>query len=146
VASFKRNASYNTLIFLRHKLTRLNSVITPKVIDRLKDELSEIFMVRKMHHYKQGKKYGHLASAIPEPKYRFVIGNAMWTHTIPANPDAYSTAALSVRNAAALQEHYAAEHKILMKSYNDFLGVKEVGKELILYTADDNALAPLKKQ
>jgi hypothetical protein len=31
-------------------------------------------------------------------------------------------------------------------SYNDYLGVKEAGKELILYAADDDALAPLKKQ
>jgi hypothetical protein len=33
-----------------------------------------------------------------------------------------------------------------MKSYNDYLGVKEAGRELILYAAGDNALAPLKKQ
>ncbi len=38
-----------------------------------------------------------------------------------------------------------AEHKILQKSYNDYLGVKEAGKELILYAVGDNALAPLKK-
>ncbi len=37
------------------------------------------------------------------------------------------------------------EHKILQKSYNDYLGVKEAGKELILYAVGDNALAPLKK-
>jgi hypothetical protein len=38
-----------------------------------------------------------------------------------------------------------AEHKILQKSYNDYLGIEEVGKELILYAVGDNALAPLKK-
>ena len=40
-----------------------------------------------------------------------------------------------------------AEHKILQKSYNDYLGVKEAGKELILYAVavGDDALAPLKK-
>ncbi len=39
-----------------------------------------------------------------------------------------------------------AEHKILMKSYNDHLGIKEVGKDLIMYAAGNNALTPLKKQ
>ncbi len=38
-----------------------------------------------------------------------------------------------------------AEHKILQKSYNDYLGVKEAGKELILYAVGDDALTPLKK-
>ncbi len=38
-----------------------------------------------------------------------------------------------------------AEHKILQKSYNDYLGIEEVGKELILYAVGNNALAPLKK-
>jgi hypothetical protein len=54
-------------------------------------------------------------------------------------------AALTVGNAAALREQYVEEHKILMKSYNDYLGVEEAGKDLILYAAG-NALAPLKKQ
>jgi hypothetical protein len=38
-----------------------------------------------------------------------------------------------------------AEHKIPQKSYNDYLGVEEAGKELILYAVGDDALAPLKK-
>ena len=38
-----------------------------------------------------------------------------------------------------------AEHKILQKSYNDYLGVEEAGKELILYAVGDDALAPLKQ-
>ncbi len=38
-----------------------------------------------------------------------------------------------------------AEHKILQKSYNDYLGVEEAGKELILYAVGDDALDPLKK-
>jgi hypothetical protein len=70
----------------------------------------------------------------------------MWIHTIATNPGTYSTAVFAVGNAAALQEQYVAEHKILMKSYNDYLGIKEVGKDLILYAAGDDALALLKKQ
>jgi hypothetical protein len=69
----KSNASYDMLIFLCDKLTRLNGVITPEAVDRLKDELSGIFTVAKTHHYEQGQKYGHLASAIPKPKYWLII-------------------------------------------------------------------------
>ncbi len=39
-----------------------------------------------------------------------------------------------------------AEHKILMKSYNDYLSVEEAVKDLILYAAGNDAFAPLKKQ
>jgi hypothetical protein len=37
------------------------------------------------------------------------------------------------------------EHKILQKSYNDYLGAKEAGKELILYAVGGKVLSPLKK-
>jgi hypothetical protein len=53
MASSKSNASYDTLISLRHKLTCLNRVITLEAVNRLKDELGGIFMVTKTHHYKQ---------------------------------------------------------------------------------------------
>jgi hypothetical protein len=141
----KSNAAYDMLIFLHDKLTRLNGVITPEAVNKLKDELGRIFTVTKTHHYKQGQRYGHLASAIPEQRYRLVIRNATWAHTVPGDPGAYSQAALGVGNSAALQEQHVAEHKILQKSYNDYLGVEEVGKELILYAVGNNALAPLKK-
>jgi hypothetical protein len=108
MASSKSNASYDMLISLHNKLTCLNNVITLVTVNRLKDELGRIFTVAKTHHYDQSQKYGHLASAIPKPKYRLVIGNATWTHTIPADPGAYTIAALAVGNAAALQEQYAA--------------------------------------
>jgi hypothetical protein len=73
MASSKSNASYDMLISLHSKLTHLNGVITPEAVNRLKDEHRRIFTVAKIHHYKQGQKYGHLASAIPKPKYRLVI-------------------------------------------------------------------------
>jgi hypothetical protein len=141
----KSNGAYNTLISLQDKLTRLNGVITPEAVNKLKEELGGIFTVTKTHHYEQGQKYGHLASAIPKSKYRLVIGNATWVHNVPADPGAYSQAALGAGNAAALQEQLVAEHKILKKSYNDYLGVEEAGKELILYAVGDDALASLKK-
>jgi hypothetical protein len=61
----KSNGTYDTLISLQDKLTCLNGVITPKAVNKLKDELSGIFTVTKTHHYEQGQKYGHLASMIP---------------------------------------------------------------------------------
>ena len=138
--------AYDTLISLRDKLTRLNGVITPEAVDKLEDELGGIFTVVKTHHYDQGQKYSHLASAIPESKYRLVIGNATWTHTVPLDPGAYSAEALAAGNAAATREQFVAQHKIKQKSYKDYLSVEEAGKELILYAVGDDAVAPLKKQ
>jgi hypothetical protein len=141
----KSNGAYDMLISLRDKLTRLNGVITPEAVDKLEDELGGIFTVAKTHQYIQGQKYGHLASAIPESKYRLIISDATWTHGVPADPGAYSQDALTVGNAVAQREQFVAEHKILQKSYNDYLGVEEAGKELILYAVGDDALAPLKQ-
>jgi hypothetical protein len=78
----KAAEAYNTLINLRNKLTRLNGVITRESIDHLEDELGGIFTIVKMHHYTQGQKYGHLASAIPNAKYRIVIGNPALMHAV----------------------------------------------------------------
>jgi len=44
------------------------------------------------------------------------------------------------------REQFVAQHKIAQKSYRDYLSVEEAGKELIMYAAGDNAVAPLKKQ
>ncbi len=98
----KSNGAYNTLISLRDKLTHLNGVIIPKAVNKLKDDFSGIFTVAKTHHYEQGQKYGNLASAISESKYRLVICNATWVHGVPADPGAYSQAALGAGKAAAL--------------------------------------------
>ncbi len=76
--------------------------------------------------------------------YRLIIDNTAWVHGVPADPGAYSQAALGVGNAAAQQEQLVEEHKIPQKSYNDYLGVEEAGKELILYAVGDEALALLR--
>jgi hypothetical protein len=115
----KSNGAYNTLISLQDKLTRLSGVITPEAVDKLEDELGGIFTVTKTHHYEQGQKYGHLASAIPKSKYRLIIGGTAWVHSVPADPGAYFQAALGTGNSAAHQEQLVAEHKILQKSYNN---------------------------
>jgi hypothetical protein len=90
VTTSKSNAAYNTLISLCDKLTCTNGVITPEAVNKFEDELGRIFTVTKTHRYKQGQKYGHLTSAMPEQKYRLIIGNATWTHTVPGNPGTYS--------------------------------------------------------
>ncbi len=100
-------------------MTRLNGLITPEDVDKLEDELGGIFTVAKTHHYDQGQKYGHLASAIPEAKYRLIIRNAAWTHTVPADTVAYSQAALVAGTSAAQREQMVVEHKILLKGYNN---------------------------
>ncbi len=41
----KNNGAYDTLISLQDKLTRLNGMITPEAVDKLKDELGGIFTV-----------------------------------------------------------------------------------------------------
>ncbi len=138
--------AYNTLINLRDKLTRLNGMIMPEAIDKLEDELGGIFTVAKTHQYAHGQKYGHLASAILEAKYWLLINDAEWTHMVPTDPGAYSADALGVVNAAATRKQFVAQHKIKQKSYSNYLSIEEAGKELILYTVGNDAVAPLKKQ
>ncbi len=134
--------AYDMLINLRDKLTRLHGVITPDAVDKLVDELGGILTVAKTHHYAHGQKYGHLASTIPEAKYRLVINDATWTHTVPTDPGAYSTDALGVGNAAATRKQFVKQHKIKQKSYSDYLSVEEAGKELILYASRLRCLCP----
>jgi hypothetical protein len=52
----------------------------------------------------------------------------------------------AIGNAAALHVQHVAEHKILLKSYNDYLGIREVGKERILYAVGNDAFDSLKKR
>jgi hypothetical protein len=146
MSSSASNEAYDMLIKLRDKLTCLNGDITQEAVNKLEDKLGGIFTMAKTHHYTQGQKYGHLASAIPKSKYRLVIGNATWTHTVPTNPGAYSAGALNAGNVAATHKQLMAQHKIKQKSYRDYLNVKEAQKELILYAVGDDAVAPLKKQ
>ena len=106
MSTLSSHDAYDTLVNLRDKLTRLNGVITPEAVDKLEDELGGIFTVAKTHHYDEGQKYGHLASAIPEAKYRIVLGNDTWTHTVPLDPGAYSADALAAGNSAATPEQF----------------------------------------
>jgi hypothetical protein len=146
VDSSKSTSAYETLIGLRDKITHLNGIIMPEGGNKLEDEIGSVCTLIKTHHYTEGQKYGHLASVIPQDKYRIVISNSAWTHAATANPGAYSAAALGVDNAAAQREQFVAKHKVLQSSYANYLGMEEASKELILYAVGDNALALLKKQ
>jgi hypothetical protein len=146
MSSSALNKAYDMLMKLWDKLTRLNNVITLEAINKLENKLGRIFTTAKTHHYTQGQKYGHLASAIPKSRYRLVISNATWTHTVPTDPGAYSTDTLSAGNAAATCKQFVAQPKIKQKSYRDYLNVKEAGEELILYAVGDDTVAPLKKE
>ncbi len=148
VEGSKSSSAYETLIGVRDKITRLNGIITPENVDKLEDELGGVCTIIKTHHYTEGQKYGHLASVIPQAKYRIVITDAAWAwvHTAPVDPGAYWAATLGVGNAAAQREQLVAEHKQLQASYASYLGVEEAGKELILYAVGADALAPLKKR
>ncbi len=124
MSSSKSLGAYKTLINLWDKMTRLNGVITPEAIDCLEDELGGIITIVKTHHYKQGQRYGHLASAIPDTKYCIVIGDATWAHTVPNDPGAYSTAAMVAGTLAAQREQLVATHKVTIKSHANYLKVE----------------------
>ena len=73
------------------------------------------------------------------------MGGPNWTVYPGPKNQPYPQDALTAGNATAQRKQFVAEHKILLKSYNDYFGVEEAGKELILYAVGDDALAPLKK-
>ncbi len=67
-------------------------------------------------------------------------------YVAPANPGAYSAAALVAGVSMAQQEQLIAQHKEAQTKYADYIGAQEAGKELLLYGVGANVLAPLKKQ
>jgi hypothetical protein len=82
---------------------------------------------------------------ISQTKYRIVINDPTWVYAAPGNPGAYAAAALGGNVSAAQCKQIIACHKEEQTFYDDYLGVQEAGKELLLYGVVDNALAPLKK-
>jgi hypothetical protein len=67
-------------------------------------------------------------------------------YTAPVNPGAYAATALAAGVSAAQREQIITQHKEEQTVYANYLGSQEAGKELLLYSVGDNALAPLKKQ
>jgi hypothetical protein len=134
------------LVAQKDAITKITGIITPEFIDTLMNKLGGAFTIIKSTHFVDGQRYGFLASVIPQEKYRVVISNPAWVYVAPANPGAYSAAALVAGVSAAQQEQLIAQHKEAQTTYANSIGTQEAGKELLLYGVGANALVPLKKQ
>ncbi len=134
------------LVAQKDAITKITGIITPESIDTLENELGGAFTIVKSTHFVDGQRYGFLASVIPQDKYRIVISNPAWVYVAPANPGAYSAAALVAGVSAAQQEQLVAQHKEAETMFSDYLGAQEAGKELLLYGVGVDTLTPLKKQ
>ncbi len=134
------------LVAQKDAITKITGIITPESNNTFKNELRGAFTIVKSTHFVDGQHYGSLASVIPQEKYRVVISNLAWVYVAPANPGAYSAAALVAGVSAAQQEQLVAQHKEAQMTYTNYIGAQEAGKELLLYGVGADALVPLKKQ
>jgi hypothetical protein len=141
-----KNGAYDILITQKDVIAKITGIIMPESINNLENELGGAFTILKSTHFAEGQRYGFLVSVIPKDKYQIVIGNPAWIYAAPANLDAYAATALAAGVSAAQREKIVGQHKEEQKSYANYLGSQEAGKELLLYGVGDNALAPLKKQ
>jgi hypothetical protein len=82
------------LVAQKDAITKITGIITPKSINTFENELGGAFTIVKSTHFVNRQRYGFLASVIPQEKYRVVISNLAWVYVAPANPSAYSAAAL----------------------------------------------------
>ncbi len=96
------------LVAQKDAITNITGIITPKSIDTLENKLGGAFTIVKSTHFVDGQRYGFLASVIPQEKYRIVISDPAWVYVAPANPGAYSAAALAAGVSAAQQEQLVA--------------------------------------
>jgi hypothetical protein len=134
------------LIAQKDAIMKITGIITPKSIYTLKNKLGGVFTILKSTHFVDGQRYGFLASVIPQDMYWIVISDPAWVYVAPANPGAYSAAALIAGVSAAQQKQLVAQHKEAQMTYANYLGAQEAGKELLLYRVGVDALTPLKKQ
>ncbi len=141
-----KNGAYKILVAQKDAMTKIMGMITPKLIDTLKNKLGGAFPILKSTHSAKGQQYGYLGCVIPEEKYRIIIADPIWVYPAPVNPGAYAAAALAAGVSVAHQEQITAQHKEMQMAYTKYLGAQEAGKELLLYGVGNDALAPLKKQ
>ncbi len=69
-----------------------------------------------------------------------------WVYVAPVNPDAYAATSLAAGVSTVHQEQITTQHKEMQTAYTKYLGAQEAGKELLLYSVGNDALALLKKQ
>ena len=140
------DTKYEQLFEQRHtSITRVVGPITPAVIDKLQDEVATIAATIKTYSYPQGQAYGHVATIIPQAKYRILITDPTFIYAIVADPGAYDQAALAAGASAAQREQIVANHKRLQTDYQSYLTVQNVAKDLIIFALGDLAVAALKK-
>ncbi len=140
-----KNGAYKILVTPKDARTKITGTITPKSIDTLKNEFGGAFTILKSTHFAKGGRYGYLACVIPEEKYCIVIADPLWVNSAPVNPGVYAAAALAEGLSTAHQEQTTMQCKEMQLAYMKYLGMQETGKELLLYSIDDDALALLKK-
>jgi hypothetical protein len=112
-------------------ITKITGIITPESIDTLENKLGGAFTIIKSTHFVDGQCYGYLASVIPQEKYRVVISDPAWVYVAPANPGAYSAAALVAGVSTAQQEQLVAQHKEAQTTYANYIGAQEAGKRVV---------------
>jgi hypothetical protein len=134
------------LVTQKDTITKITGIITPKFVDTLKNKLGGAFTILKSTHFKEGQRYGFLATVIPKAKYSIVINNPTWVYAAPGNLGAYAAAALGANVSAAQRKQIVAHHKEEQTLYANYLIAQEAGNKLLLYGVGNNALAPLKKQ
>jgi hypothetical protein len=142
--SFK-NGAYEILVIQKDAITKITGIMTPKSINTLKNELGGAFTILKSTHFAKGEQCGYLACIITEEKCHIVVADPMWVYMAPVDPDANTAAALAAGVSAAHQEQITAQHKKTQMAYTKYLGAQEAGKELLLYSISNGALALLKK-
>jgi hypothetical protein len=142
-SKLSKNGAYKILIAPKDAIMKITGIITLESINTLQNELSGAFTILMSTHFAKGECYGYLACIIPEEKYRIVIADPMWVYVALVNPGAYAAAALAAGVSMAHQEQITAQHKETQTAYTKYLGAQEAGKELLLYSIGDDALALL---
>ncbi len=72
-----KNGAYKILVTQKDAITKITSIMTPKSINTLKNELGGAFTILKSTHFAKGEQCGYLACVIPEEKYRIVIADPL---------------------------------------------------------------------
>ena len=93
----------------------------------MRSEIATIAATTKTYSYPQGQVFGHVASIIPEAKYRVLINDNTFVLSV-ADPGAYDPAALVAGTAAAQREQIVANHKRLQTDYENYIAVQQVSK------------------
>ena len=127
------------------KVTKILDNITPEVLDMLEEIIGEILTKHKAYRFTRGTYFGHIAVILTENKYRDAIGDQTFVCAALTDQGAYDPNAGNNMNAAHRAQE-EAEHKRKNVSYEVYLGIAEVCRDLIIYAVGDSAVAHLKER